>query len=79
MKQEYFVVYFGEDGISISRSTKEQVQNRLNSDPNGKYVTNNNIKDFYADGGVYPLYETMIIKGELVVPRKIEVITKLEI
>ena len=78
MKKEYFIVYFGEDGITIDVRSKEQVQKMLDSDPDGEYVSK--LEERYeADGGPYPIYKTMIIKGDLVVPKPVEIVKKLEI
>lgn len=85
MKEEYFLIYFGEDGISISKTDKQGVDKLL------KEVIEDGIEHitekfdagkedmYYMDGGSYPIYKTLIIKGSAILPKSIDTITKLEI
>ena len=74
----YFIINFGEDGISISSANKQDVQkfvdDRIKEDE--PFVTK--IEEFYMNEN-YPIYKTMIIKGELIIPKPIEIIKKYEI
>lgn len=74
----YFIINFGEDGVSISLANKQDVQkfvdDRIKEDE--PFVTK--IEEFYINGN-YPIYKTMIIKGELIIPKPIEIIKKYEI
>lgn len=79
--KEYFLIYFGEDGISIKSSSKKDIEELINSlgeNPNDE--TDHFVKDtgskFYMDGGNYPLYKYLIIKGEVIIPKPVEIVKK---
>jgi hypothetical protein len=76
--KKYFVIYFGEDGISISSHTKKEVEEMVNDETQESEFVDGTAKEYSMDE-TYPIYKIMIIKGEVVLPKPIEVITKFEI
>lgn len=80
MKKEYFIIHFGEDGITISHVTREAVEKlvkQLTEDSNkdSPFVDNSAGLDF-SMGDNYPIYKYMILKGELVIPHAVETVVK---
>ena len=76
---DFFIIVFGEDGISITPANKKDVQNLVNDrvEDDEPFVTE--VTKFYMDGGEYPIHKTMIIKGKLIVPKPVEIVKKYEI
>ena len=81
---EYFIIYFGEDGIQITPATQEQVNERLKDAigettdeyPFVKELPENGYWDMNYD---YPMYKTLIIKGRMVIPKVVATITEYKI
>lgn len=78
--KEYFIIFFGEDGVSIRPATKKEVESLIEeiamTGMQDTFVTKSHYIDIDSN---YPLYHHMIIKGELVVPKPVQVVTKYEI
>lgn len=77
----YFLIYFGEDGISIEVTDKqgaEKLVKDLSQDyPSGIPVLGKPIaKRYYIDGGSYPLNKYLILEGSVVVPQVVSTITE---
>lgn len=83
MKKEYFVIYFGEDGISIKNYTKEETEKLIKDITEDSISTTPFVEEFksnyYMDGGNYPIYQYMILKGSLITPKAVQVVTKYEL
>lgn len=80
MSQEqemYYVISASVDGSYIERLTKDQLEEELNDEAYGKDVEFVHPNDSMPDieSGTWAL----IIKGEVVVPKAVEVITKLKL
>lgn len=82
---EYLVIYFGEDGMTITPMDQKKL-NKLMDDiveegidhPTERFVKAED-KRFYMDGGEYPLYKYMIIKGESILPKISSSVTKMTV
>jgi len=86
-EKEYFIIIAGEDGVDIDNVDLEELEKRLNPDREfGAYYGNGNPKIHYkfpddfdcfvnqdTDGGKR---EIIIIKGKVIKPTKVEVVTK---
>lgn len=87
----YFVVYFGEDGITITPQNKEQVERMVNNLVNetklarpGSLFVDTMPRDVLSHGwsmnhGEYPEGKYLIIKGEMIIPQPIQTVLKYEI
>lgn len=71
---EYFVVYNSDGDTYVKHVTEEQLTKQLNENYYGREVINriDNDDTNYWDG-------MLIIKGEICVPKKVEVVTKYEV
>jgi hypothetical protein len=83
MKKEYFLIHFGEDGITIEPKTKAEI-NRFLEDmaadgPGGEENFMDGSYDRYEMRGEYPIYKYLIIKGEAVIPQIVKTVTELKL
>lgn len=86
----YFVVYFGEDGITITPQNKEQVEKMVNTlvaetqvaRPGSLFVEkfpHDVVSNGWSMNDEYPEGKYLIIKGEMVIPQPIQTVVKYEI
>jgi hypothetical protein len=84
MKKEYILIYFNEDGgVNISQESRQEIEDHLKE----VLECSGNALDYYVtslDKEVDSMYRKedqryMIIKGELVIPKIVQTVTKLEI
>ena len=80
-KENYFVITSGEDGISISPMSKEELEKGLKEDDWGKVKFLKQIpeidKGCWYDDEDEP--SILIIKGEIIVPKPVKKVTQYEI
>lgn len=91
----YFIIHSGEDGISVSEPlSADEVKDRVTPDENGdtyygttgfhEEVPDQSDGHFWsstptADGAEDPADKLLIIKGSIVVPQAVEVVTKFDV
>lgn len=81
----YFSIEVDEDGYRIKKISKEQIdkflQDRVESEFLGDFPENRWTKTRdEMDAETFPEYgQVILIKGEIVKPKKVEVVTKLEL
>jgi len=82
----YFVIYFGEDGMTVTPMNEKSIESLLNDKaeegmehPTEGFVDADGVKRFQMDGGDYPLYKHLIIKGEAVMPKAVNTVTSFKL
>lgn len=84
-KDNYYIIYFGEDGMNVKKGTKADVEKLLKDlaeeemeHPAEKFAQMKDGESLYMDGN-YPLYKYLIIKGEEVFPKAVQTVTEFKI
>lgn len=80
--ENYFVITSGEDGISISRMSRKELEKSLKDDEWGKVKFLKHLPSI--DKGCFQDNDedepsTLIIKGEIVIPKPVTKVTEYEI
>lgn len=83
MKKEYIVIYFGEDGIIVTPHDHVEVTEllaQLAEERSGENPFVDGTAKYYStDGGEYPLYKYMIIKGKVLVPQPVKTVMEYQL
>ena len=76
----YYRIYFGEDHVSVENLTKEEVLEELNEYNENDFSSKMSIDLRKGESVDWPekceCYKSVIIKGEVIIPQKVEVVTK---
>ena len=76
MAEKYYVLYPGEDGMTVCELTKEQLERRLAEE----YYGRREFLDHVPEGDHNYWGPTiLILKGEVVVPKVVKVVEKYEV
>lgn len=85
MKQ-YFVIYFGEDGMILTPMDEKGINELLEDvkeqgleHPAEGFITGNEARSFSMDNGNYPLYKRLIIEGKGIMPIAAKTITEFKL
>ena len=76
---KYYLIYFGEDGVTVNKRTKDEIQNEINKDPEGYHFIDNEEINSGSIDSEYTSHRHLIIKGEVVVPKATEIAISYEI
>lgn len=77
----YFRISTTEDGVYVEEIPEDHIQKFLLDVAEGDYGPVDFAKKFPNERGpdYWPINTSVLIKGEIVVPRKVEVVTRLEV
>ena len=82
--KNYFRIYFGEGHVSVENLSKDDLLNILNDEDEPDCISEKMSNDLKAgESQEWPenceCYKSIIIKGEIVFPKEVKVVTKFEI
>lgn len=70
---KYYLIYFGEDGVTVKEKDKNEILKEINEDPEEyHFIDNDEITSSRIDSE-YISHRHLIIKGEVVVPKATEI------
>lgn len=79
----YYRIYFGDDHVSVENLTKEEVIEAINGEDEDPFSDKMSAELEKGKSIGWPedceCYQSVIIKGEIVIPKAIEKVTKYEI
>ena len=74
---KYYLIYFGEDGVTVEEMTKEKLEKQLNNNEyEGTSFLDNATNEPNSE---YLSHVAIIIKGEIITPKPVEVVKTYEI